>query len=185
MSMKGTYQILDEQGFDVESLHPGEIGLELTDKFLDRDNKGEPIIELAGVIFWAADDENVQYIGKEIKWVIFFGKKNDQTPRILKDIFKRAGFETNTWNPDDFPLSEALPGAIKLLAWKKVPMLFKVAQTTRDGSTRNFLNPVKILRADPSTGKEYPDALPEPVSNDLIEEAISVRLEGEGVDKMV
>lgn len=183
--MKNNYDILNEQGFDAESLHPGEIGVEVQPVFIERDNKGDPIIEMKVKLFWAADEENQQHLEKDLKWVIFFGKRQDQTPRILKDVFKRAGFLVNTWTPDDFPLSKALPGAIKLLAVRRVPMLFKVTASTRDGQTRNFLNPVKILRANPDTGEEYPDALPEPVHNELIEEAINTPLEGESVDSMV
>jgi len=176
-------------------LHVGEIAVEVQPKIAERDNKGEPVIELTARIFWAADEENQPFIDKEIKWVLFFSTKNNQTPRILKDIFRKAGFETGTWVARDFakqPLEEgevqfskALIGAIKLLAVRKVPVLMKVNPSTRDGSTRNFLNPVKILRASPTTGEEYSDALPEVVTNAMVEEAFNAVLEGDTAESIV
>lgn len=182
--MKNDYEILDNQGFDIDSIHPGEIGVE-AEKFTERDNKGEPIIELMCRIFWAADEENAQYVGEAFKWPIFFGKKNDQTPRILKDIFKRAGFQTSTWNPEGLSLSIALPGSIKLLVYKKVPFIGKVTESTRDGSTRKFFNPLRILRSNPNNGEQYQDALPDPVPNDLVAEAYHAVLEDASAEDMV
>lgn len=182
--MKNNFDFLDDQGFDLESLHPGEIGVEC-EKFTERDNKGEPIIELQARIFWAADEENQDHVDKTFKWVIFFGKNNDQTPRILKDVFKRAGFQTSQWNEDGLPLRIALPGAIKLLVYKHVPLIGKVNASTRNNSTRNFFNPLKIVRENPNDGRPYEDALPDPVPNELVKEAYHAVLEGDSVEGMV
>jgi hypothetical protein len=182
--MRNKYNILDEQGFDAESLHPGEIGVEVV-KLSERDNKGDPIIELKLQIFWAADEYNQQYIGQEFKYPIFFGAKNDQTTRILKDVFKRAKFQVGTWNSDGLPLSIAIPGAIKLLAWKHVPVIGKVVTTTRDGSSRNFFNFTKIIRENPETGEVYADALPDPVLNSLVQEAFNAVLDGDSAESLM
>lgn|SRR5262245_45761113 len=184
--MKNTYDFLNDATFDENSLVPGEIGVEPEQKFAERDNKGLPVIELSLVLFWAADEANKQHIGKTFKWPIFFGGNSSQTPRILMGIFKRAGFEVQSWLPDtEFEPSIMIPGAIKLLAYKKVPLIGKITPGTRADMPRNFFNPLRITRTEPDSGEEYPDALPEPVPNALVLEAYHAVFDSDSVSDMV
>ncbi len=100
-------------------------------------------------------------------------------------MFKRAGCQVGTWNSEGLPLSTALPGALKLLVYKNVPVIGKVTESTKDGSTRKFFNLVKIIRENPESGEEYPDALPDPIPNALIQEAYNAVLQGDSVESLM
>lgn len=185
LTVKYNYEISDDLAFSVDSLTPGEIGVEFF-KLSERENKDGPIIELMARIFWVADESNEEHIGKEFKHPIFFGKKNEQNIRILLDLFRRSGFQVTTWNSENkIPLGVGIPGSIKLLVLHKVPMIGKVVRTERDGVAKNFFNLTKLLRESPVDGVTFEDSLPDPVPNEMIVDAYNAEVEGDTTESLL
>jgi hypothetical protein len=176
------YSFFDGQAFDVNSLHPGEIGVEVT-SLAERQVKEDLIYELGLRIFYVANEENAEYIDREFKHVLFLGKNRHREGGMLRDFFTRSKFQTNTWKSDsDNPPSVMMPGAIKMLVLRHLPIMGAVKPGTQPGAApRNFFNLLKIIRVDPSNSEEYPDALPDPIPNEMVVEAFNTPLEGQDV----
>lgn len=183
--MKNAYKVLDNPSTetDVGDLSEGEIALKVTG-FIEKNARGNDIIELPCEIVhgFGANDEHV---GKKLIHAIFFGDSAAVTVRMLKDFFRASGFLVASWKAGDgeaaggeLPLSTGLPGAIKLLAVRQCIVGAKIKKSKGgDGTMKNFMNLTKVLRIDPATGAELEDALPTPVPNDLIVEAVNTPLE--------
>lgn len=181
MPLKNNYEIFDDDSnFDLDMLHQGEIAVEFN-SFKERNAKGMDIIEIGCKIVWASQAEDQEHIGAEFKHTIFLGQKNGVTVKILRDTLRKANFDVASWLKDsDTPSSLMVPASLKLLVWKNSIVAGKVTKSTNDEGTRTFFNPNKILREVPGTGEPYPDALPNPVPNSLVLEAVDVEgLEGE------
>ncbi len=185
--MKNKYQILkDAPNFSIEALSaPCEIGVELT-KLTERATKDADIIELKCTIFWTSKEEDQQHEGQEFDFPIFFGQNSGVNVGIMLNMFRKAGFDVNHWNEDGLSLDVALPGAIKFLVLKGVPVLGTIKQqTNKQNETRKFFNIVKILRIDPATGEKYADALPDQIPNELVVQAYNATLPGESVASVI
>lgn len=185
--MKNSYNIIDANaGFDLESLHDGEVVVTV-DKFRERDNKGDAIIEIDALIDWVSHQSDQDHVGKTFQVGFIFTPKAAQfTVRRLKDFAKASGCDVANWTQEnDLPLSKMLPGFLKLLAWQSIPVIGRVSRQTKDGSTKAYWNPVKIVRASPVDGTAYADALPAAIPNDLIVEAFNVVLEGDSAASFI
>jgi len=177
--MKNSYKMLSDPSqmpFDLEELHVGDIGVEVI-TFKEKNASGKDIIELGLEIFWTAKEEDQQHFGKKLDFPIFFAENSALTVKMLKDMFRKGGFDLTEWSLEGTPPERSLPGALKYLAVNRVPLIAKVTSSTRDNNTRKFLNLVKILRVDPVSGEKYPDAIPDKISGDEVEEAANTVLE--------
>lgn len=182
MAMKNTYDILDEPGgFDVDLLHASEIGVEIF-SFREREGKGIPIIELGLKLFWTSNKDDEQHIGQDWKQPLFMGGENVAlTKKVLRTFLRSSGFDLEKWVADsDTPPSVMIPAALKLLAWKHVPVLCRIRRADTKTGNRAFLDFVKVLREVPGKGEPYHDALPRPIPDKLVLEAYHVTgLEGD------
>lgn len=185
--MKNSYNAIDANaGFDVESLHDGEV-VAVIEKFRERNNKGDDIIELDATIDWVSNQDDQDHIGKVFQVGFLFTKNAAQfTVRRLKDLAKASGCDVANWTPEnDLPLSKMIPGFLKLLAWKSIPVVGKISRSTKNESTKAFWNPTKVVRVNPVDGTRYADALPDQISNELIIEAFNAVLEGESAASFI
>lgn len=186
MGLKQNYDVVDAQGFDKTSLHPGEIACTVTG-FREGQGNAGPVINLKLELAWAANEADQEHIGKSFDHGVFFGGPNGAlTVRQLKQFAKDSGFAIDQWTPDNsMPLGTMIPGFLKLLAYKNLTIScsIKAGKPSAERKTAGvFLNFGKVLRAAPDTGEAYPDhnSLPDaPVPHELILEAVEAVLEGE------
>ena len=130
MALKGKYESIDNQSFDIDSLKAGEIRV-VPISFAERhlEAKNMDVIEIGYEIEDAKDEENKEHIGKRFTSALFFGENSAITIRQVKTFLKGAGFDVMNWTKDNqMPMSQMLPSALKLLVWKMVPCLGKVSK---------------------------------------------------------
>lgn len=185
MGLKNNYDVVETQGFDKTSLHPGDIACTVIG-FREGQGNAGPVINLKLELAWSANEADQDHIGKSFDHGVFFGGPNGTlTVQQLKAFAKESGFNINEWTPDNqMGLGVMIPGFLKLLAYKNLTIscTIKPGRATADRAAGVFLNFKKVLRVAPGTGEEYPEhnSLPEaPVPHELILEALEAVLEGE------
>lgn len=171
---------------DLQDMTPGNVVVQI-ESFTERSGNGTDIIELGCKVVYAgaSDNPNNDFIGKTLTNSLFFGQNAAITIRQLKDLFRERKADVPNWKEGGtLPLEQALPGAIKLLAWKGAYVSAKIdRRKNREQNEQNFFTLVKILDTDPETGEPLPEEhiIPKPLPNDLIVEALGAEVKGSTV----
>lgn len=134
-----------------------------------------------------AEDYAPSIVGKPFDQFHKFGPNNAVNGRILKSMFKDAGFETETWKPGtDTPPSQMVVMGLRYLALRKVHVFGKVVEgkplPPKPGqepkAPAKFFNWTGINRND-ENGVPYPDGLGEKTTNAEVIEAWGEEIEGQ------
>ncbi len=179
------YKAADKATFDPNALTaPGEIEV-IVNTFTERDINKTPVIGQDCCILRAIthEDDN-QFNGQTLEQITFFGDNSGITHAQLKNMFKKAGFDTKAWIPDtDYAPSTMLPCALKWLALNNVRVICKVtrpavseANKAKGKEERTYVNFHQI-----STVDENGSPLELPVlSNEDLVNVWAEKVEGQG-----
>jgi hypothetical protein len=165
--------------FDRNSLSPGDAAFTVT-TFREGADTSKPV-NITLELYWTPNEEDQQHIGKSFEYGVFLsGPNSGMTWQQLKSFAKTSGFNVSEWTTDNnMPLGNMVVGMLKMLAVRQQVIAIKIAAGKTDPKSR-FLNFVKILRDDPTTGNPLTDRLPDaPVPHSVILDAMAQEAPGE------
>lgn len=170
------------EGFDVETLSPGELVIQLNGLKEREDKDKNPIYEFGyKLVAVANEDEHQQFVTNqekplEGKYTMWLSNVTEMQFSILKNMLKNGGFNVPNWTKaNGMPLSRMVPGALKFLAQNNAYILCKIAlgKPKEGEQPRKFFNFSRIERSDLRTAQRYADALPDSISDDDVIKAFN------------
>lgn len=186
------YKQADNADFDFTHLPDGtEVEIQVLG-FVERDiQKTATIIQKCKIVRIVSlpDEEDRDTfeeiaLGKTYDQFHKFGPVHAPGLRILRKIFKEAGFDEPSWKVGtETPGQQMIPCSLRYLAVKNANVIGIVrAGKPQDGKeVKNFFNWTAISRND-RDGVPYPDGLPEKVDNDTVIDAWELPIPGQAVE---